>query len=108
MATVVNIPWYATVFRADKLDAALREIAPVALRYGATEHLTLRANDDRYKFTQLAWFDHKLDFERYWLGEEFVGWRAEYSSYYQVPVVYNLAEQISRDGQAEHHVTPLA
>ena len=31
----VIIPWYATGFRADAFEAALNEIAPVALRYGA-------------------------------------------------------------------------
>ena len=33
---VVHIPWYATGFRADKLQAKLEEIAAVAPRYGAT------------------------------------------------------------------------
>ena len=37
MAGVVHIPWYATGFRGDKLEAALAEIAPIALRYGATQ-----------------------------------------------------------------------
>ena len=31
MAGVVHIPWYATVFRGDKFEAALEEIAPLAL-----------------------------------------------------------------------------
>ena len=36
MASVVDIPWYANGFRGDKLEAALRDVAPTALRYGAT------------------------------------------------------------------------
>jgi hypothetical protein len=36
MAGVVYVPWYATVFRGDKLEEKVAEIAPVALRYGAT------------------------------------------------------------------------
>ena len=93
---VFNIPWYATVFRGDTFEGALLEIAPVALRYGATEWEVLRAGDDRYKFTQLAYFESKLDFERYWSGPEFQAWRAEYSSWYQVPVVYALHEVSGR------------
>ena len=85
---VVHIPWYATLFRGDKFELALMEIAPVALRYGATEYSVFRARDDMYKFLQLAHFDDKLDFERYWLGDEFVAWRGDYSSWYQVPVLY--------------------
>ena len=88
MAGAVHIPWYATVFRGDKLESALEIIAPLALRYGATDYAVYRSRDDRYKFLQLATFEAKSDFERYWYGEEFVGWRADYTSWYQVPIVY--------------------
>jgi hypothetical protein len=88
MAGVVHIPWYATVFRGDKFEVALEEIAPVALRYNATEFAVYRSRDDRYKFLQLATFEVKHDFERYWYGEEFSAWREDYTSWYQVPVVY--------------------
>ena len=47
-AGVMHIPWYATVFRGDKVAAALVEIAPVALRYGATDYAVYRSRDDRY------------------------------------------------------------
>ena len=94
MAGVVHIPWYATVFRGDKFEVALQEIAPVALRYGATEFAVYRSRDDRYRFLQMATFEDKLDFERYWYGEEFVGWRADYSSWYQVPVLYAWADLV--------------
>ena len=87
MAGVVHIPWYATGFRGDKLEAALAEIAPVALRYGATEYRAYRFRDDRYRFIQMASFEHELDWERYYNGPEFREWRADYSSWYQVPVV---------------------
>jgi hypothetical protein len=87
-AGIVHIPWYATGFRADKLAVALQEIAPVALRYGATEFAVHRSRDDPYKFLMMVSFEAKLDFERYWYGEEFTGWRADYTSWYQVPVLY--------------------
>ena len=87
-AGVIHIPWYATAFRGDKFEIAIREIAPVALRYGATDYQVYRFNDDRYRFSQIASFPDKLSFERYWNGEEFITWRADYSSWYQVPVLY--------------------
>ena len=87
MAGVVQIPWYATVFRGDRFEEAVMIIAPVALRYGATDYRVYRSRDDRYKFTQMATFEDKLDWERYWYGPEFQSWRADYSSWYQVPVV---------------------
>src|SRR5204863_465407 len=82
----VVIPWYATVWRGDRFAAALADIAPVALRYGATHYEVLRSRDDRYRMQQTATFDRKLDFERYWYGPEFEAFRGEYSSWYQVPI----------------------
>jgi hypothetical protein len=88
MAGIVHIPWYATVLRGDKLAAALTEIAPVALRYGATEYGVHRSRDDTYRFLQMAYFPNKVDWERYWYGEEFSLWRADVASWYVVPVLY--------------------
>ena len=85
---VVHIPWYATGLRADDLATALGEIAPVAMRFGATDYAVYRSRDDRYKFLHTTSFDNKDDFERYWYGEEFSRWRSEHASWYQIPVVY--------------------
>jgi hypothetical protein len=90
----VHIPWYATGFRADQLDAALREIAPLARVFGATEWKVYRNRDDRYKFLQTATFLDKLDWERYWASEEFTHWRAIHQGMYQIPVLYTWADEI--------------
>jgi hypothetical protein len=100
-AGVVHIPWYATVFRGDRLEAGLREIAPVALRYGASHYLVYRNRDDMYKFLQTATFASKLDFERYWEGPEFRDFRTIYSSFYQVPVLYTWADLVIEGGIEE-------
>jgi hypothetical protein len=100
-AGVVHIPWYATVFRGDRLEAGLREIAPVALRYGATHYLVYRNRDDMYKFLQTATFANKIDFEAYWYGPEFTDFRAIHSSYYQVPVLYTWADLVIEGGIEE-------
>jgi hypothetical protein len=89
MAGVVYIPWYATTFRGDKLAALLAEVAPVALRYGASAYAVHRNRDDAYKFVQMATFETKLDWERYWAGPEMTHFRVAAQSYYQVPVVYS-------------------
>lgn len=88
MSSLVHIPWYATIFRGDKLEAALAEIAPFALRYGALDYDVHRSLDDRYSFIQMATFERKSDWERYWYGPEFEDFRARYQGYYQVPVLY--------------------
>jgi hypothetical protein len=105
MAGTVHIPWYATLFRGDKFEAALMEIAPISLRYGATEFEVFRSRDDRYKFLHLVTFDDHTDFERYWYGPEFADWRADYSSWYQVPVLYTWNDVVGRgvvNGASEH------
>jgi hypothetical protein len=95
---VVFINWYSTVFRSDHFEAAVAEIAPVALRYGATDYRVYRGRDDIYKFIQMATFERKYDWERYWYSPEFSGWRADHSSWYQVPVVPNWNDLVMSGG----------
>jgi len=91
----VHVPWYATLFRGDGFEEALRYIAPVALRYGATDYAVYRSQDDGYRFLQVSTFPDKLSWERYWYGEEFIAWRADYSSWYQVPILYTWTDRVS-------------
>ena len=101
----VHIPWYATGFRGDKLEAALADIAPIALRYGASSYSVFRYRDDRYKFLQTATFDDKLDWERYWGGPEFERFRISASSWFQVPVVYSWFDRVIAGELARNEVT---
>ena len=91
----VHIPWYATGFRGDGLEAALAEIAPIAMRYGATAYKVFRYRDDRYRFVQTADFAEKMDWERYWNGPEFVDFRVLHSSWYQVPIPYSWTDIVA-------------
>jgi hypothetical protein len=115
----VVIPWYATGFRGDALEAALNEVASVALRYGAGSYAVYRSRDDRYKFQQLAYFERHLDWERYWDGPEMTELRVRYSGAYQVPVLYGwwdltvsggLVEQsaIAGNGHSDGHGNGVA
>jgi len=88
MAGTVIVPWYATGFRADDFERELGEVAATALRYGASSYAVYRAHDDRYRFQQLAAFEDKLDWERFWEGPEMSYFRTVHSSWYQVPVLY--------------------
>jgi quinol monooxygenase YgiN len=89
MAGVVYVPWYATVFRGDKLEAMVAEIAPVAMAYGASSYVVHRSRDDRYKILQMATFEDKADWDRYWGGPEFTRFRVAAQSLYQVPILYS-------------------
>jgi len=97
MAGVVHIPWYATLFRGDRLAAAVSEIAAVSLRYGATQYRVHRSRDDAYRIAQMVWFETRLDWERYWEGPEMVAFRAEWMGKYQVPVIYVWHDELVSD-----------
>ncbi len=100
MAGSVMIPWYATGFRGNGLEEALNEIAAVSLRYGATSYSVYRSQDDKYRFQQFVAFESKLDWERYWEGDEMIHFRTTHSSWYQVPVLYGWWDQTAAGGLA--------
>ena len=95
MAGVVHVPWYATGFRGDKLADALAEIAPVALRYGATDYDVYRSRDDRYKFLMTVVFDDKSGWDAFWFGAEFTDMRTACSSWFTVPLLYSWHDQVA-------------
>jgi len=98
-AGVAQIPWYATLFRGDKFEAAVREIAPIAMRYGALDYIVYRNRDDMYKFQQCATFEEKAQFEAYWYGPEMTTFRTVYSGWYQVPILYTWADVVIAGGR---------
>jgi hypothetical protein len=88
MAGVVHVPWYATVLRQETFAQKVAEIAPLALRYGATRYAVHRSLDDRYKILQMSWFASKLDWARYWDGPEMIEFRVRNLGHFQIPIVY--------------------
>ena len=95
MAGVVHVQWYATVLRQDHLAAEVSRAAKTALRYGASQYSVHRSQDDRYMITQMAWFENKQDWYRYWEGPEMVEFRRRNSGRYQIPVTYVWNEEIA-------------
>jgi hypothetical protein len=85
--TVVTILWHSTPFRGDKFEEAWRPVAALALDYGATFWAFLRSKDDPADFTQIAVFDSKTEWDRYWYSEEVSEARAEASGFYEVPIL---------------------
>lgn len=111
MAGVVHIPWYATLFRHEKFSEALQDVAPIAIRYGATQVQVHQSRDDRYKFDHMIWFDSRAEWERFWEGDEMIRFRARLSGWYQVPVLYVWNDEIVRidvEPEAETTAAPVA
>jgi hypothetical protein len=85
---VVHIDWYCTVLRQEAFAAEVAYVAPLALRYGATQYSVHRSRDDRYKISQMAWFETKQDWYRYWEGVEMIEFRRRNMGRYQIPINY--------------------
>jgi hypothetical protein len=84
--SVVLILWHANPFRGDKFEDAWRPAAAAALDYGASWWAFYRSKDDPLDFTQVAIFEDKQQFERYWYSEQLAEARAEASGLFEVPV----------------------
>jgi quinol monooxygenase YgiN len=93
---IVHLPFYATGFRGDDLEAALSRLAPISVRYGATRYDVYRSRDDRYKFLMAIEFERKQQWDEFWFGEEFTDMRAACSSWYTVPLLYVWNDCVSR------------
>jgi hypothetical protein len=88
MPGVVHIDWYSTVLRHEGFALEVAYVAPLALRYGATQYAVHRSRDDRYKIMQMAWFETKQGWYRYWDGVEMIEFRRRNMGHYQIPINY--------------------
>jgi hypothetical protein len=96
----VHLPFYATVFRGDQLAEVLSELAPKALKYGASSYSVTRYRDDRYKFLASFQFERYGDFTDFWEGPECQHFRIHYGGWYQIPVLYQWADELVAGGTA--------
>jgi hypothetical protein len=103
---IVYIPWYATVLRQELFAAEVSKMAPIALRYGATQYQVHVSRDDRYKITQMTWFETRRDWYRYWDGPEMIEFRRRMSGKFQIPVVYFWSDEIASGALGPEVSTP--
>ena len=99
--SVVMIDWIANPFRGDRFEEAWRPAAEAALDYGAGGYAFFRNKDDGQLFTQLAFFESKVDFERYWLSPEIADARTRCGGLFQVPVLPVWLEVVTAGTPAE-------
>jgi hypothetical protein len=94
MAGVMHVKWYATVLRGDAFVAEVCQVAPLVLRYGATQYSVHRSDEDRYRIEQMAWFESHADWYRYWDGPEMREFRRRNSGRYQIPITYEWHQEL--------------
>ena len=85
--SMVVINWVANPFRGDRLEEAWRPAAEAVTKYGAKGWAWNRSKDDQLSFMQVAVFEKKIDFDRYWLSEEIAAARTAVGGLYQVPLL---------------------
>jgi hypothetical protein len=93
---VVHIDWYATVARQEEFATEVAYVAPLALRYGATQYAVHRSRDDRYKIMQMAWFESKQDWYRFWESVEVIEFRRRNLGHYQIPINYVWYDELAQ------------
>jgi hypothetical protein len=98
MADLIWVKWYATVLRHEMFAKEVSKVAPVSLRYGATQYRVHVDNDDRYRITQMTWVPDHPSWYAYWEGPEMIEFRARWLGKYQVPITYNWATEIALGG----------
>ena len=85
--SMVVINWVANPFRGDKFEEGWKPAAAAATKYGAAAWALTRSKDDPLSFMQIAVFENKIDFERYWYSEEIAEARIRCAGWYQVPIL---------------------
>ena len=85
---VIHVDWYATVLRQESFAAEVARVAPLSLRYGATQYAVHVSRDDRYKISLMAWFESKPDWYSFWEGREMIEFRRRHAGHYQIPISY--------------------
>jgi len=106
MSDLISVSWYATVLRQGYFAAEVARIAPLALRYGATEYRVHVSNEDAYRITQMSWFENHSDWYRYWEGPEMIEFRARNMGKYQVPITYAWSDEIAAGALGPQVGTP--
>ena len=100
MAELMWVKWYATVLRQNMFAAEVARVAPIALRYGATQYSVHVDGDDHYKITQMTWVPDHATWYAYWEGPEMIEFRSRLVGKYQIPITYAWAQEIARGDSA--------
>ena len=93
----VELNWRVNLFRAERFKALWSRPAAMALDYGAHSYSFAQNKDDPLKFKQVAYFDTKHDWERYWYSDEIADARTQIAGLYQIPLTYEWYAVIGAD-----------
>jgi hypothetical protein len=83
----VQVRWAANPFRGNRFQEAWTPYAEMALDFGASAWALLRGRDDQLVFQQLAFFEDKVEWERYWFSPEISEARVAIQGLYSLPLL---------------------
>ena len=95
MSKCVEVQWAITPFRSDDFIELWTPYAEAAIDYGASGYALLRSLEDTLIVRQHAFFDDKLDWQRYWNSERLCTGRERASGMYVVPIIYMWHEVVT-------------
>ena len=83
----VLVQWMTNPWRGDRFEELWTPVAEAALDYGARGWAFYRDEEERAKFIQLAFFDTKAMWERYWYSDYVSEKRSDAGGLFQVPLL---------------------
>lgn len=95
--TMVEINWRINPYRDNRFKELWAKPAEAALDYGANAYGFYQSKEDPLHFKQIAFFDAKEDWERYWYSTEISDARTRITGLYQVPLTYAWHSVIGAD-----------
>jgi quinol monooxygenase YgiN len=96
MIEMVQIDYHLTPFRAERFAALYRPIVPRVMAYGATGYVFYRSEDDSDHFIHSSLWEHRADFQRFWISREMQEMRQKVEGLYEQPVIPGWATILDR------------
>jgi hypothetical protein len=96
MIEMVHLDYHLTPFRAERFAAAYRPVVPRVLAYGAKGYAFYRSEEDSDHFVHESLWEHRADFQRFWLSREMHLARERIMGLYEQPVIPSWATVLER------------
>ena len=101
MSKCVEVQWAITPFHSEDFIELWTPYAHAAIDFGASGYALFRSLEDNLIVRQYAYFDDKLDWERYWTSDRLSEARERAMGMFVVPIIYAWHEVVIRGSVGE-------
>ena len=95
MSKCVEVQWAIAQSRSNKFIELWTPYTEAAIDFGASGYALFRSLDDNLIVRQHAYFEDKLDWERYWTSDRLCEGRERALGLFVVPIIYAWNEVIT-------------